>query len=57
MKVSWTDVSKAKKKKKTNGTDVLPEVDDHFEKDFAALSDKLVIITIRIKRMKKGSRC
>ena len=57
MKV-WTDVSKAKKKKKkTNGTDVLPEVDDHFEKDFAALSDKLVIITIRIKRMKKGSRC
>lgn len=56
MKVSWTDISK-KKKKETNGTDVLPEVDDHFEKDSAAVSDKLVIITMRIKLMKKGSRC
>lgn len=40
---------------KTNGTNLLPHVVDHFEKDFTVLSDKLVISPMKIKLMEKGS--
>lgn len=41
---------------KANGTDIVPGAVDQFEKDFAALPDKLMIHTLKFKQMKKGSK-